>query len=252
MGKGPRRRWTAAVLAVAVLSSCALPASTPAASGSPAPPGRSATPASPSDQASTELRRSGAIPTTRVEPPTDADRPDGPTPTPDGELGPADLAGLVRLEASAPAAADRCGPADVELSLADFDAAAGHRYARLIALNIADRPCGLIGWPGLGFRGEWGTVFPVVAERNPAQVERVGAPAAKPDSAVALQPGDRAAAEFEWTGARAGARDEKVSLIAVQFAAGGPAAVLTVRPQDHVDLGADTTVRIGAWGPAGP
>lgn len=68
---------------------------------------------------------------------------------------------------------------------------------------------------------------------------------------MVLEPGGGAAAEFEWTGARAGVQEESVSLIAVQFAADGPVAGMAVRPADNVDLGADTTVRIGAWGPIG-
>lgn len=131
-----------------------------------------------------------------------------------------------------------------------LDAAAGHRYAQLIVTNLSDHACNVVGWPGLGFRGEWGTGFPVVAERTVNQVERVGVPAADPDVDVVLAPGGRAAAELEWTGALAGARDEKTSLIAVQFSVGGAAAGLAVSPA-RVDLGADTTVRVGAWGPVG-
>ncbi len=245
-----RARVVAVVLTVLALSSgCAQPGAAPAAPRGPTVSTASSLSTPPTGHSSSDLWRSGVFPTTRVEPPTDADRPDGPTPTPDDELTVADLAGLVRLEASAPAAADRCAPQDVRLSLTGIDAAAGHRYARLIAANTSDRTCTLVGWPGLGFRGEWGAAFPVVAERSEVQVERVGVPPASPD--VALDPGDRAAAEFEWTGALAGARDEPVSLIAVQFAADGPAAGLAVLPEGHVDLGPDTTVRIGAWGPAG-
>lgn len=188
MKRGGRpARWglmACAVIALTALSSCARPADTPGSPGDSASP----TPSVSSVSSTGEPWRSGVFPTTRVEPPTDADRPDGPTPTPDGELTPADLTGLIRLEASAPTGTDGCGPQDIVLSLTGFDAAAGHRYARLIATNGSDRPCSLIGWPGLGFRGEWGTAFPVVAERNAAPAERIGVPAASPDFAVVLNP----------------------------------------------------------------
>lgn len=190
------------------------------------------------------------MPSTRVEPPTDADRPDGPAPTPDAELTPADLAGLIRLPASVPDDDERCGPQDVELSLIGLDAAAGHRYAQLVATNSGTRDCQLTGWPGVGFRGGWGTAFPVVAEQVRSQIERVGVPPADPGVAVGLPPGGRAAAELEWTGALAGNREERMSLIAVQFGAGGPVAGLAVAPGIQVDLGAESTVRIGPWGAA--
>jgi hypothetical protein len=128
-----------------------------------------------------------------------ADRPDGPPSTADGRLTAADLAALIRLPASAPKGDDSCTPDDLRLSLTDADHAAGHRYARLIATNTSQHTCSLVGFPGLGFRGGWGTAFP---------------------------------------------------LVAVQFVAGGPVGPLIVNSSDHVDLGQDTTVRIGPWGPA--
>lgn len=201
---------------------------------------------------STDLHRPGVLPSTRLEPPLDADRPDGPAPTPDQALTAADLTGLVRRPASDPVDDQRCTPADVRLSLTGLAAAAGHRYAQLVATNAGDRTCQLRGWPGVGFRGAWGTAFPVIAEQVGPSIERVGVPPADPGVAVSLAPGGRAAAELEWTGALAGNRQERMSLIAVQFGAGGPAAALPVPAGNQIDLGAETTVRIGPWGASGP
>jgi hypothetical protein len=82
-------------------------------------------------------------------------------------------------------------------------------------------------------------------------VNRLGVPPADSEAAVTLTVGGRAVAEFEWTGALAGTRDEHVSLIAVQLAADEFPTALLVDPADHVDIGPETTVRVGPWGPAG-
>lgn len=195
--------------------------------------------------------RPGVLPSTRIEPPPDADRPDGPAPVPDRDLTAADLTGLIRQPASDPVDDRRCTPADVRLSLSGLDAAAGHRYAQLVAAAAGDRTCELRGWPGLGFRGAWGTAFPVIAEQVRPTIGRVGVPVADPGVAVSLPPGGRAVADLEWTGALAGNRQERTSLIAVQFADGGAAAALPVPAGSQIDLGAETTVRIGPWGAAG-
>ncbi len=150
--------------------------------------------------------RPGVVPTTRVEPPSAADYPDGPSPTPDGELTVDDLMGLIRTPASGRSTAGSCMPDDVRLSLLRRR----HRYAQLTATNISGRTCELVGWPGIGVRGEWGTPLPVVAEHSTIQVDQVGVPPADSDTPVALAAGGHAVAEFEWTGALAGTRDEHV------------------------------------------
>jgi uncharacterized protein DUF4232 len=194
-------------------------------------------------------RRPGVFPSTPVEPPTDIDRPDGRSPTPDDELTAAELDALVRLEASAAAAPGRCSPGDVRLALSGIDAALGHRYSRIVATNVTHQSCTLVGWPGLGFRGGWGSAFPMIAERSTPRVGQANPQSADASRPVTLAPGGRAAAELEWTGALAGAQQEHVSLIAVQLSAAGPAAALPVAA-DHVDIGEDTTVRISWWRPA--
>lgn len=232
------------LLIAVVLAGCARPGSVTAAASGSAQPSHSV------EVTDTNGMRPGVVPTTRVEPPADADRPDGPSPTPDGELTPDDLMGLIRTPATGRSTAGSCTPDDVRLSLTEPDAAAGHRYAQLTATNISGATCELVGWPGIGVRGEWGTPLPVVAEHSTIQVDRVGVPPADSDTAVALAVGGSAVAEFEWTGALAGTRDEHVSLIAVQLAADAAPAVLIVDPIGHVDIGPDTTVRVGPWGPA--
>ena len=232
------------LLIAGAMSGCAQPGSVTAASSGPAQPSRSV------EMTDSNGMRHGVVPTTRVEPPADADRPDGPSPTPDVELTVDDLLGLIRTPATGRSTAGSCTPDDMRLSLTEPDAAAGHRYAQLTATNISGRTCELVGWPGVGLRGAWGTPLPVVAEHSTMQVDRVGVPPADSDTAVALAVGGRAVAEFEWTGALAGTRDEHVSLIAVQLAADAAPAGLLVDPTDHVYIGPDTTVRVGPWGPA--
>lgn len=242
------------LLIAAALAGCARPGIETAASSGSASSGSAS---SGSAQTSPALEatdsngmRTGVMPTTRVEPPSDADRPDGPSPTPDAELSVEDLRRLISNPATGPSTAGSCTSDEVLLSLSDPDAAAGHRYAQLTATNISDRTCELVGWPGLGLRGEWGTALPVVAEHSTVQVDRAGVPPADSTTAVTLATGGRAVAEFEWTGALAGTRDEHVSLIAVQLASDGAPAALPVDPADNVDIGPETTVRVGPWGPA--
>lgn len=194
--------------------------------------------------------RTGVFPTTRVEPPTGADRPDSPAATPDDELTAAELAALVRLDASAEAAAERCAPDDVHLSLRGFDGAAGHRYAQILATNVSGQRCTLLGWPGMGFRGEWGTAFPLVAEHDETPSDRGGAVPHDAAEPIALGPDGGATADLEWTGARAGATEEKVSLMVVQLVHDGAVASLLVPAADHVDIGEATTVRVRKWVPA--
>ncbi|MET3805860.1 hypothetical protein ABIB25_002868 [Nakamurella sp. UYEF19] len=195
--------------------------------------------------------RPGVVPSTRVEPPSGADRPDGAAPTPDRKLSADELKALIGTPASAGAATDRCSARDVSVALSGSEAAAGHRYAQLIAANTSGRTCTLVGWPGLGLRGAWGTAFATVVERSTIGVDRIGVPPADAATAVTMAPGGRAAAEFEWTGALAGVRDEPVSLIAVQFTVDGDPAVALLDPDERVDIGPETTVRVGPWGQAG-
>lgn len=196
--------------------------------------------------------RPGVFPSTRVDPPSGAPRPDGPAATPDNELTAAELSGLVRLPASEPAAAGSCTPDDLDLRLVGFDAAAGHRYSQIRATNIAAEECTLRGWPGLGFRGANGTAFALVAEHNATASDRVNAVPHDPAEPVVLKPGGASTADIEWTGALAGAYDEHVSLIALQLATDGPAGSIIIPEDEPVDIGEGTTVRIRRWAPAAP
>jgi hypothetical protein len=239
------RALPVALLVVVVASGCGGPGSTTATSPTTDQLAGS------SEVTDSNGMRSGVIPSSPVAPPSDADRPDGPSPTPDDKLTVNDLRALVRTPASAGSTVDSCSADEVSLALSGIDAAAGHRYAQLIATNTSSGICTLSGWPGLGLRGAWGSSFPIVVDRSSMQVDRVGLPGADPATAVTLASGGRAAAEFEWTGALAGTRDEPVSLIAVQLSADGDPAAFVVEQADRVDLGPETTVRVGPWGPAG-
>lgn len=249
-----------ALLIAVAMSGCARPGAETQASSTPTSSTRasstqtSSTSGQPSESVEvtdSNGMRSGVLPSTRIEAPSDADRPDGPPPTPDSELTAADLERLITVPASAQPIADSCTAADVRLSLGGIDAAAGHRYAQLKATNTADRACSLVGWPGLGLRGGWGTALPIVAERSTMQVDRIGVPSADPATAVTLAAGGSAVAEFEWTGALAGNRDEHASLIAIQLTADSTPVGLPIEPAQHVDIGPETTVRVGWWGPTG-
>lgn len=252
MTRGGGRDRTARVAALIVIAVTSVACATAVATAV-APPGAPAsttttgsTTGSTSDDSG---RRPGVFPSTRVEPPTDADRPDGPDPTPDSALTTADLTALIRIDASDPPATGRCTPGELRLTLESIEAAAGHRYALLTATNTGRRSCSLLGWPGLGFRGGWGTAFPLVAERSTTRPDRAGDRPADPSQPAVLEPQGSARAEFEWTGALAGAREEQVSLIAVRLVADGPVATLEFPADDRLDLGTGTTVRIGRWLP---
>jgi hypothetical protein len=196
--------------------------------------------------------RPGVFPTTRVEPPAGVPPADDPAIVPDDELSAAQLADLITLPASAPSVAGRCTPDDLNLSLYGFDAAAGHRFSAVLAINVGGDACTLIGWPGMGFCGDNGSAFDLVAEHEKTPSDRVGAVPHDPDEPVALEPGGRATVDLEWTGSLAGAYDEKVSLIAVQLVTGGPAGAIVIPDDEPVDIGDGTTVRVRQWAPAAP
>jgi hypothetical protein len=177
-------------------------------------------------------------------PPGYDEPPDGEI-VPDSALTPAEVTALLRLPATDPSTADTCTPADLSASIDGFDAAAGHRYARLLLTNTSDRTCTLSGYPGVGARGEWGNRFELTAEqRDPLD-------GAAPQQ-VTLQPGAAASANLEWTGELAGAESEKASLLAVQLAQGQDAFGVPVGDEDLVDIGILTTVRVGPFRTVAP
>ena len=252
----PPTRLVPLLIGAMVLVGCArpgVPATAPQAAEAMTPQAPSSDPSGPTPPGTTETldsngMRPGVFPTTRVEPPTDADRPDGPPPTPDRDLTGDQLAALITVPATSPSTPDSCTATDVRLVIPPAEPALGHRYTLLRATNSSGRTCQLIGWPGLGLRGKWGTAFSIVAERNTLPANFVGVPPADPDTAVVLAPGDTAVADVEWTGSLGGASDEHVSLIAVQLTADTVPAALLIDAADPVDIGPDTTVKIGAWG----
>lgn len=183
-------------------------------------------------------------------PPGFDEMPDGEI-TPDSALSPADITALLRIAASDTAAPDSCRPDEVSASVEGLDAAAGHRYARVVLTNVSSRTCTVSGFPGIGARGEWGTTFELAAEHRD--------PSASPatPSRVTLQPGATGFANLEWTGELAGAESEKISLLVLQLAQGqdafgipGVGAVATDSGDPTgqampLDIGILTTVRIG-------
>lgn len=176
--------------------------------------------------------------------------PDGEI-TPDSALSPADITALLRLQASGTATPDSCRPDEVSASIDGLDAAAGHRYARVVLTNVSGRTCTVSGFPGIGARGEWGNPFELAVEhRDPS------ASPASP-SPVTLQPGATGFANLEWTGELAGAESEQISMLVLQLAQGqdafGIPGVGTVAADSGdlsgqampLDIGILTTVRIG-------
>ncbi|MET0820210.1 MAG: DUF4232 domain-containing protein [Aeromicrobium sp.] len=177
--------------------------------------------------------------------------PDGER-VPDASLSPADITGLLRIEATSRAGRDTCTGEQLSTVIDNLDAAAGHRYGRLLLTNTSDRPCSIEGYPGIGARGAWGNTLQLAAEQREPR-DGVVTP-----GQVMLAPGDEAVADLEWTGELAGAESEKASMIAVQLGRGqdafGIPAVAAVAADSGaqsgdsvpLDIGMLTTVRIGA------
>lgn len=166
---------------------------------------------------------------------------------PDADLTPDDLAGMLRLQATATSTSTSCRPEAVELSLTFTDAAMGHRFGVLEVVNSSSVACSVQGYPGIGARGAWGSSFQLAAEqRDPIDQ------AATQDQ-VMLAPGASAVANMEWTGELAGAESEPISLLVVQLSADGEAIGHPVSaeatgigvPDTGIDVGMMTTVRIG-------
>lgn len=183
-------------------------------------------------------------------PPGFDEMPDGEI-TPDSALSSADITALLRIPASDAATPDSCRPDEVSVSIEGLDAAAGHRYARVVLTNVSSRSCTVSGFPGIGARGEWGNTFELAAEHRD--------PSASPvtPTVVTLQPGAAGFANLEWTGELAGAESEKISMLVLQLAQGqdafGVPAVGAVSADSGdlsgqampLDIGILTTVRIG-------
>lgn len=170
---------------------------------------------------------------------------------PDSTLTPQDITRLLRVKATDSGTSASCRPADVSVSVDNLDAAAGHRYGRLLLTNTSARSCSVTGFPGLGARGEWGNTFQIAADQREP---REGVAAVH---RVTLSPGLAAFANIEWTGELAGAESEKISMLAIQLsrnqeafgiaAVGAVAADSGAQSGDSVplDIGMLTTVRIG-------
>ena len=242
------RRSSAVVLASAVmlaLTACdAAPDPQPTATASPEPTSTGdAEPTAVPEPHETDL------------PPGLDQRPDTET-TPDAALTGTERSALLRVPATAAAVPDACTPDGTSIELWGFDVAAGSRFSSLRVTNTGTAPCTLGGWPGIGGRGDCGNRLMLIVE----QEQRGADP-----SPVLLAPGEAADAPIRWTGALAGAEQETISLLVVQLAQGqeavGIAPVIAAEtmlggdggePHDAgLDIGMTTTVRVGAFAPAG-
>lgn len=171
---------------------------------------------------------------------------DGPPPTPDADLSDDDLRALLRTRSSAADAPDACAPEGVDLRLAGFDMALGHRYTSLVVTNTSAVECTIEGVPGMGARGEWGHRFTLTVEPGSTVSGKSG-------EVVRLAPGAEARSLVEWTGELAGSESEKASLLVVQLASGQVpvrvAPLISDLPEDEasLDIGMFTTLRPGPF-----
>lgn len=176
---------------------------------------------------------------------------DGPAPTPAADLTPSQLREMLRLPATGPATATTC--TDVDVHVTELDVAMGHRFGTLVVENAGATDCELQGYPGLGARGAWGSTFVLALEqRDPLD------PGSSVQPLVPLPPGGRAVANLEWTGALGGAESERAALLVVQLAVGTVPVTVALDPDGVrgdrdviVDLGTETTVRVGPFAPVG-
>lgn len=200
------------------------------------------------DAASPVAEPTGTTASAGVEdvPPGWDERPDGASPTPDAALDDAALTALLRTRSSVRAGERHCRPGQVRIALESFDAAAGHRYSRLVVRNRSQRTCVVEGVPGVGARGAWGRTF--VPEVRAGDGIQGGV---RP-SVVELAPGGQAAADLEWTGELAGAESEKASLLVVQLAGGQvpvPVPAKVVGQPGPLDIGMFTTLDVSPFQP---
>ncbi|MGP7961239.1 DUF4232 domain-containing protein [Sanguibacter sp. A247] len=171
---------------------------------------------------------------------------DGPAPVPADALSPEQLLALVRLPATGATTAATCTEVDAHLRF--VDAALGHRFGVLTVENTGGGPCELVGYPGLGGRGAWGSTFQwALEQRDPVNPDATQDP-------VRLAPGEHAVANLEWTGELAGAASERLALAVVQMAAETTPVAIVIAPDGApgepdagFDIGMSTTVRIGPF-----
>ncbi|WP_306233807.1 DUF4232 domain-containing protein [Agrococcus beijingensis] len=184
------------------------------------------------------------------------DSPPDTAAVPDASLTADELTALLRVPATAALRPETCAADGVDIELWGYDVAAGSRFSTLRVTNTSAEPCSVAGFPGVGARGEWGSGFLILAEQDPID--------SGDGSPVTLAPGAAASAPIRWTGALAGAHDERISLLVVQLAQGQEP--LRVAPtisaesmmggdsgEPHeatMDVGMLTTVRVGSFSAA--
>lgn len=88
----------------------------------------------------------------------------------------------------------QCAAGDVKVSIVGTDAATGTRFLVLEARNLSSASCELNGPPDVAFASEDGnSIYPSITLR---EFTSTGEPV--PDSAIMLEPGDRARADLVW------------------------------------------------------
>jgi uncharacterized protein DUF4232 len=82
----------------------------------------------------------------------------------------------------------RCHTPDLTGALSELDAAAGHRYARLVLTNVSSRVCTVYGYGGLQLATASRQPLPTIQRRDPMHPPRL----------VRLAPGGKASSVLSW------------------------------------------------------
>jgi hypothetical protein len=82
----------------------------------------------------------------------------------------------------------RCHTPDLTGALSEMDAAAGHRYARLVLTNVSGRTCTVYGYGGLQLATASRQPLPTIQRRDPTH----------PPKLVRLAPGGKASTVLSW------------------------------------------------------
>lgn len=169
-----------------------------------------------------------AAPPEEGDPPPGWDEPlDGDVPA-DADLDDDALLELLRTPAQAASSSEHCEPTEVAARLEGFDMWLGHRATWLTVRNTSDRTCVVEGVPGVGARGERGHGFALTVGSAATGTEEFGP--------VTLAVGAEAQAMVEWTGALAGAEDERVSMLVFQLASDQAPIGVAATIEDDPDL----------------
>lgn len=147
-----------------------------------------------------------------------------------------------------------CAPADLRVRVDGWSFAAGDSAARLVATNVGDTACGLLGRPlihvtqgGVSLRVR-NRALPSYRELDRSPIDGIG-----------VAPGRSAAASLFWTGYRNAADQSTKQAVTIQLTASGPPIEARIAPDrwgapgpapfDVIDL---AVIEVGRWGGTHP